>query len=330
MIVFNINHSDYKILLRDLAAALRLPFYGDDFLLLNPPAGNGIIKVLGLFDELQVMLADASFNQKMVLTRNHSSNRFFILHFDDVYITDTAKFIVDKEILQKSNTRHAVARLTSNIFDTAEEIPANLHIKSVKILFNEHWLKKYLGLNSDTEVLQKYLSLKTESFDIEKLDAEYIKLMDSLWSVHKTDTFQNIFLQNRVTLLMERFFTSLYKKIDLLKGEFKLTEWEVNKLIQVKDILVSDFSKLPPTIDEFCRLVSMSSTQLKKKFKGLYGDSIYAYYQKLRMQKARELLVNDRFSVNAVAEAIGYQNTSNFISAFKKQYIFSPGDLAKQ
>ena len=330
MIVFNINHSNYKVLLKDLAAALHIPYQGDDFLLLTPPAGNGIIKVLSLFDELQVMLADTSFGEKLVTARSHSSQRFYILHFDDVNITDTASFTVDSETLQKSHTRHAVARLTSNIFDNTEEIPAGVHVKSVKILLNESWLKKYLGLSSDAAVLQKYLSLKTASFDLEKLDSEYLKLMDSLWDVRKMEPLHNIFLQNRVTLLIERFFSGLYSKINLPEQHLGLTDEDIKALMEVKEILVGDFTKLPPTIDEIGRMVSMGNTRLKKKFKTLFGDSVYTYYQKQRMQTAKELLMNDGLKVKEVAEAIGYQNTSNFISAFKKQFVLSPGDISKQ
>ena len=328
MIVFNINHTDYNLLLQDLAKAFNIPYNGDDFLTVPATAGKGNIKILKLYDELQVMLADVSFNQPLITTRENSDSRYFILHFDDVYITKTGTLKVDGETLQKTNTHHTVARLTSNMFVNTEEIPANLHLKSIKILFNEIWLKKYLGLSAHTDVLQKYLSLKTESFDIEQLDETYLRLMDEIWSVEQDNPVQNIFLQNRVTLLIERFFTRLHEKSNLLEGRFNLTDDEVQRLIKVEQLLVHDFSSSPPTIDEFSRLVSMSTTKLKKSFKGIYGSSIYAYYQKVRMQKAKDLLMSGKYNVNETAEAIGYHNTSNFISAFKKQFTFSPGKVA--
>lgn len=328
MIVFNINHTDYTMLLQDLAKAFNIPCTQDDFLVVPSSSGEGSIKILKLFDELQVMLADVSFNETLVTTREYSDKRYFILHFDDVYITKTAALKVNGETLQKTNTRHTVARLTSNMFINTEEIPANLHIRSIKILFDEKWLKKYLGLSADTDVLQKYLSLKTESFDIEQLDETYLRLMEEIWSVPQNDPLQNIFLQNRVTLLIERFFTRLHDKSDFLEGRFNLTDDEVKRLIQVEQLLVNDFSEAPPTINEFSRIVSMSSTKLKKSFKGIYGNSIYAYYQKVRMQKAKELLLSGKYNVNETADAIGYHNTSNFILAFKKQFAVSPGEVA--
>src|SRR5204863_3509349 len=108
----------------------------------------------------------------MLAKRKRSDKRYYILHFDDAFINDTAVFSVDGEILQKKKTRHAVARLTSNAFSNAEEITANTAFKTVKIFFSETWLKKYLGLDADESGLQKYVSLKTACFDFEPLDAE--------------------------------------------------------------------------------------------------------------------------------------------------------------
>ncbi len=327
MIVLNINHTNYQQLLQDLSIVLRMPYDNTDVLNIGEPVGEGFLKTIQLFDELQVLLANVVFNTKLVTIREHSDDRYFILHFDDVFVKDTATFKVDDEQLQKSNTRHSVARLTSNIFVNTEELPAHLHIKSVKILFNEQWLKKYMGLDAEDDVLKKYLSLKTESFDIEQLDAEYLKLMDELWAGNGDKPLQPIYFQNRVALLIERFFTNLYVKENLLQGKFNLSSDVINRLIKVEHLLVNDFGQLPPTIDEFSKLVSMSSTKLKKCFKSMYGDSIYSYYQKQRLQKADELLMSGHHTVRQAANAVGYTNMGNFTLAYRKRYKKMPGNV---
>lgn len=86
MIAFNINHTDYTTLLQDFANAFDIPYSEDDFIMVPPSAGEGCIKILKLYDELQVMLADVSFKQALLTTREHSDKRYFILDFDDVYI----------------------------------------------------------------------------------------------------------------------------------------------------------------------------------------------------------------------------------------------------
>lgn len=328
MTVLNINHTNYHQLLTDLAAKLGITKNnGDDFIKLQPPFGHGILKAISLFNELEVLLADVQFNESITTVRERSNSRYFILHFDDVFITDTALIKVDDETLHKTNTRHSVARLTSNLFENTEALPADMHIKSIKVLFNSSWLKKYMGLDTEDDVLKKYLSLKTESFDIEPLDGEYLKLMDDLWAADKDDPLQNIYLQNRVTLLIERFFTRLYEKSSLLQGKFDLSTDIINRLITVEKTLVEDFSRLPPTIEQFSKMVLMSSTMLKKNFKSMYGDSIYAYYQKQRLQKANQLLLTGQYSIKETAEAVGYNNVSNFTSAYKKQFKKPPGTV---
>ena len=73
----------------------------------------------------------------------------------------------------------------------------------------------------------------------------------------------------------------------------------------------------------------MSSTKLKKNFKNLFGDSIYSYYQKHRMLKAKELMLAKKHTVKQVAREVGYDNVSNFITAFRKQFKHSPGSLVE-
>ncbi len=328
MVVLHVHHNSYHRLLHDMAAQLGIKHdAAADYLKLQPPVGEGILKAISLFNDLEVLLVDAKYFDTLTTIRHRDEQRYFILHFDDVYITDTAMVRVDNESLLKTNTRHSVARLTSNLFQNTEELPAGLHIKSIKVLFTEQWLKKYMGLDADADVVKKYLSLKTESFDIEQLDAEYLRLMEDLWKVRQDDPLQNMYLQNRVTLLVERFFSRLYSKTNLLEGRFDLTSDTINRLITVEKMLVEDFSRLPPTIEQFSRMVSMSSTSLKKSFKTMYGDSIYSYYQKQRLQKAKELLLSGKYNVRQTAEAVGYHNVSNFTSAYKKRFHNAPGSI---
>lgn len=328
MVVLEVNYNDYFLLLQQFADAFRIPHdITEDYLVVPESKGSGSMKVLKLFNELQVLVMDVSFNEGLNYKRIKSTENFFILHFDHVFIADTFKVRVDDEVLQKTNTYHSFVRLTSTSFDNEEFIPPRQQLKSVLVLFNEKWLKKYIGLSPNSDVLKKYLSLKTESFDIEPLDDEYMKLLNDLWSVPKNDPFKNIFLQNRVTLLIERFFTRLHEKTSLVNGMLNLSEDEVQRLVVVEQKLVSDFHATPPTIEAFSKMVSMSSTKLKKSFKEMYGNSIYSYYQHSRMEKAKELLESGKLSVKEVAEAVGYINTSNFVTAFKKQYNMLPAEV---
>ena len=327
MIVLNITHNDYHLLLKDFAALLQIPYNSPNKLSIIEPAGKGVMKALNLYNDIQVLLTDAYFNNSVVTIREKKDDRYYILHFDDVTITNTVKFQVDDNLLQKTNTRHSVARLTSNLFTNTETIPAGQAIKSVKILLNEKWMKNYLGLDEKADVLNKYLTLKTESFDLEPLDAAYKKLLDELWTALKDEQVSEIFIQNRVGLLIERFFTRIHDKLNSTVKKFRLSEDEMKRLLQIEQDITRNLSIMPPTIDQCARMASMSSAKLKKNFKNIFGDSIYSYYQKHRMLKAKELMLAKRYTVKQVAKEVGYDNVSNFITAFRKQFNHSPGSL---
>jgi AraC-like DNA-binding protein len=73
----------------------------------------------------------------------------------------------------------------------------------------------------------------------------------------------------------------------------------------------------------------MSPSKLKKQFKDVYGMPIYEYFQKNRMQKAREMLLEGNRSVKAVGMELGFSNLSNFSLAFKKEFDELPSELLK-
>jgi AraC-like DNA-binding protein len=329
MIFFRYNQTNYHKLVHDTASQLNQAFNTEKSLLTcTAPVGEGILKAVSLADELEVLLADIKFNDSITILRPSSNDIYYILHFDDVFIQDTAKFKIDDETISITNTNHSYARLTSSLFRNMEELPAGIHIRSAKVLFKQEWLKKYMQLDANDEVLIRYLSLKTESLDFEPLDATYKQILDEICEVELDDPLYLMHVQNRITLLIERFFTRLFEKTNLLQGKFNLANDVVERLIQMEKKLVEDFTTLPPTIDQLAKTYSMSTTLLKKNFKLLFGDSIYAYYQKLRIQKANELLATGTCNIKQVADAVGYNSVSSFTLAYKKVYNRQPGNFS--
>ena len=148
--------------------------------------------------------------------------------------------------------------------------------------------------------------------------------------MRKDDPLQNIFLKNRVTLLIERFFTRLSEKMKKRHGVPDIPKEEMQRLMKVENLLVRDLSEKPPTIDELAKLATMSATRLKNGFKKMYGSGIYAYYQSMRLQKAKELLISGKYSIKETAAATGFNNAANFAIAFKKQFNILPSQLIKQ
>ena len=98
-------------------------------------------------------------------------------------------------------------------------------------------------------------------------------------------------------------------------------------MMQVESALTRDIFEPAPTISQLAKMVSISESKLKKDFKLIYGLPVYEYFQKIRMQTAKDKLLTGGHSVKEVAMELGYSNLSNFTIAFKKEFGLLPSKL---
>lgn len=83
------------------------------------------------------------------------------------------------------------------------------------------------------------------------------------------------------------------------------------------------------TIEQLSQKFEISTTALKKCFRGVYGTSVYSYLRTYRLQVAKKLLLETESSVTEIASKIGYENPNKFTSAFKETYGSSPTGFRK-
>lgn len=69
-----------------------------------------------------------------------------------------------------------------------------------------------------------------------------------------------------------------------------------------------------------------NSAYLGKKFKRTTGETFLGYLEKVRMERAGELLKNSNLMVYEVAEKVGYKNVDYFYKKFKQFFQMSPND----
>lgn len=73
-----------------------------------------------------------------------------------------------------------------------------------------------------------------------------------------------------------------------------------------------------------------SKEYLSRLFKSKYGCGIYTYAQEVRMQRARELLLNPDILIQDISERLGYADNNYFSKAFKNYYGMSPSQFRKE
>ena len=106
-------------------------------------------------------------------------------------------------------------------------------------------------------------------------------------------------------------------------------ENQIEAVKQMHEFLMNHVSE-HYTIEALAERFHLSPTVMKKCFKGVYGDSIYAYMKHYRLQVAEKLLKEGKLTVGEIAEQIGYLNPNKFTSAFRAEYGIPPTTYRKK
>lgn len=101
---------------------------------------------------------------------------------------------------------------------------------------------------------------------------------------------------------------------------------EREKVLEAYSIILTRLEN-PITIRELAREVGINECYLKKGFKAMYGKTIHSTQQELRIEKAKNLLLENKYSVNEVAYKMGFGSPSHFSTSFKKITGMKPCEL---
>ncbi len=96
-----------------------------------------------------------------------------------------------------------------------------------------------------------------------------------------------------------------------------------NKVHAARKILGEDIAS-DISVEELSDRVGLNRTTLQRVFKQMYGVTTFEYRTQVRMQEAKNLLLNDSVSVTEAAGLCGYSNASKFAAAFKKVFGVTP------
>jgi AraC-like DNA-binding protein len=103
---------------------------------------------------------------------------------------------------------------------------------------------------------------------------------------------------------------------------------ELRSLHAARSLLMRQFSPVP-TIRQVARSAGINEGKLKRGFKAIFGETMFHFGTRCRMQHALTLLRDRKLPVARVAEAVGYRHQSTFATAFFRQFGMRPKDAGK-
>jgi AraC-like DNA-binding protein len=106
---------------------------------------------------------------------------------------------------------------------------------------------------------------------------------------------------------------------------------KLQALRTAREMLMTELSSAPP-LKRIARSVGLAEKALTRGFKAVYGETLFDFSVRCRMQHALMLLRDRHWSVDRVSEAVGYSHPTTFATAFRRHFGTRPIDVkcAKQ
>ncbi|MCM3766093.1 AraC family transcriptional regulator [Neobacillus niacini] len=124
------------------------------------------------------------------------------------------------------------------------------------------------------------------------------------------------------------FIAALYYMIRCQKIEISANPHKSKVVEQIKENILENY-KNEISLDYLAQFVGHSKNYICKTFKENTGMTINLFHNKVRIDKAAELLVNSNLDIAEIGSNVGYNNIYHFIKTFKKIVGTSPGNFRK-
>lgn len=197
--------------------------------------------------------------------------------------------------------------------------------------------------SQESEAMQLVLEFMADLKTQEGVSRRYVQMLASeLWGIITYSLYES-------GLVLEELFNHerITEEISNLIGPDQLESWLTDKVIkicnsrqwrgsskhrQVVEFMTSyvhEHYAEDLTLTELSDKVYISRNHLSIIFKNITGETFNNYLTRVRIEKARELLMERNMLVYEVAEQVGYKNIPYFSTLFKKMTGLNPTDLIK-
>ena len=134
---------------------------------------------------------------------------------------------------------------------------------------------------------------------------------------------KRLYLESKALELITHKLAQVVFPESTLKNPSTLRPDDIERIHHAKEIISRDLEN-PPTLFELATLVGLTHTKLNRGFRKIYGTTVFGYLHKIRLERAKLLLEEQRMNVTEVAFTVGYNSLPSFSSAFSKHFGLKP------
>ncbi|MGY2134268.1 helix-turn-helix transcriptional regulator [Hymenobacter sp. HD11105] len=307
--------------LKSFGEQFNLPVAGDT-LHIPPKLGEGCIRNIEIGPEFRLFVHRYRLKQDLVLKRraaplpNHELVSL-IFNLNEEPVSLEAR---DQQFPFARNTEYAV-EISSTDLNTTIHFPAHTEIYFNVVGVLVPALRTLLSVALPNNVVATILRGGAGFLYHERLGVDEQRILKELGNASPTDPLSTLFYRIRVQQLIYYLFEKLLLRDS--QPHSPLNKVDAEKLALVQAAVLADLGT-PPQLPPLARMAGMSESKLSALFKQVYGDSIYNYYQRARMEEAAFLLRHSGYSVSETGFRLGFTNLSHFTRLFEKHLGAKP------
>jgi AraC-like DNA-binding protein len=297
----------------------------DRILTLPSNLGSGTIYARNINPQLSYAVMNCKLDTDLELNREPGSPGF-VISFN---LVEVAKEILvghrQQLVSDKRPFRNDI--FLSDAQDSAYvRISAGSNVKRLLIFCSHELASQFLP----KELYEKLSAFARENSMNEHplfINLSHRTMLKELFELKAGDPLTSIRMLSGITHLMEKFLFSFVRQEQAaLPRTVKKNDLE--SMQHVEQILSGRLEGFP-SLESLAQEVFMSTSKLKNLFKQVYGHTLYDYYNKSRLQRAKDLLITGQCSIKQAGSEIGFSNLSHFAKAFRKEFGILPRDLVK-
>lgn len=332
MIRYTYHLKNYRSWLKGFGNLLGIPVT-ERKLELTPEIGSGYLFASNISSDISYVIMNFSLNDDLIFFRKKSANYGLILLFNQAEVSTLFRLSTQSESVSGGNQGVDSIFLSSTNYDLEFFYSKHSKLTAVSVLFSpafvKRWIKKDILID-----LMFYTGQRLKNVNKVPITFEYRQLLKEIFETDMSSPISHLVLQNRILLLTEKFLNTFLSKSSASgsgkkKIQRKEKEEDIKALKDVEKILTNHQLEKFPSIEALSKAAKMSTTKLKIKFKQVYGMKLYQFYNRNRLEKAKELLQSGKYSVKETGYQIGFTNLSNFAKAFKKEFGFLPNEMLR-
>jgi AraC family transcriptional activator of pyochelin receptor len=202
----------------------------------------------------------------------------------------------------------------------AEHKIVSNHFHALSLDITPEFFQSLMTSAGDQDELYNYFIQGGASRKVLMVQPRMVEIINYIINCPFKGVTRYLFIESKVLELLALQFDQLSTS-DWLKPE--TSRADVEKLSAVREFVENNYLE-PLSLASLGRTFSLNEFKLKKGYKELFHTTVFGHINSLRMEKARQLLLQQTMTISDIADFIGYKNIGSFSAEYKKRFGYAP------